>query len=396
MKNYLFILNGGIAIYKVIDVIRHQIKNGNKVRVVMTEMAKHFITPLTFQTLTNEDVFSNFEDNVEDPVAHVSLADWADVIVVAPATANFIAKMANGIGDDFASTIVLARHSPVYVIPAMNSHMWSNFATKRNVKQLRDDGIYVLEPDDGLLAEGYTGKGRFPEIDQINQFLDSEKQVAKDLENFKIVVTAGGTREPIDPVRFIGNFSSGKMGYAIANEAAQRGAKVILITGPTNLKVPTQVISESIETVRDLQESLNKAVTDADVVIMAAAVSDYRPLEKAQHKLKKENFDGNLEIKLVENPDVIANMKRPDTLKMVVGFAAETDDLLDHASTKLAKKRLDMIVANDVSGNGIGFGADDNAVTLLQPDKDKIVLKKQIKNSIAREILNVVAEKIMK
>lgn len=396
MKNYLFILNGGIAIYKVIDVMRHQIKKGNKVRVVMTEMAKQFVTPLTFKTLTNEDVFSNFEDNVEDPVAHVSLADWADVIVVAPATANFIAKMANGIGDDFASTIVLARHSPIYVIPAMNSHMWSNFATKRNVKRLRDDGVYVLEPDDGLLAEGYTGKGRFPKIEQINQFLDSEKQVNKDLKNLKIVVTAGGTREPIDPVRFIGNFSSGKMGYAIANEAAQRGAKVTLITGPTNLDVPFQVTSESIETVQDLQESLDKAVTDADVVIMAAAVSDYRPLEKAQHKLKKENFDGNLEIKLVENPDVIANMKRPDTLKMVVGFAAETDDLLAHASTKLAKKKLDMIVANDVSGEGVGFGADDNAVTLLQPGKDKIVLKKQSKSSIAHKILNVVAKKIIK
>lgn len=390
----LFVITGGIAEYKVVEAVRFQIKAGNQVRVVMTSMAERFVTPLTFSTLTNNIVYDDFDSDTENPVAHVALADWADQIVIAPATANFIGKMANGIADDFASTVVIASHAIKKVLPAMNVNMWNNPSVQRNMKQLRDDGVLILEPDNGLLAEGYSGKGRFPSSDVVNQFINDPQN--KILSGKRIVVTAGGTREAIDPVRFIGNKSSGKMGFAIAEVASQLGAKVTLITGPTKLKITNEskIKRIDIESVADLQEALDQNISGADVLIMAAAVSDYRVAQISDHKMKKDDFNGKLSLELVENPDVLASLKRPKSLKYVAGFAAETNDLLVNASRKIIKKNLNMIIANDVGNPQIGFNSNENEVTIIRPNQANIVISKNEKKVVAEKILKLVAEEI--
>lgn len=390
----LFIITGGIAEYKVADAIRFQIKAGNEVKVVMTEMAEKFITPLTFSTLTNQIVYDSFESNTENPVAHVDLADWAEQVVIAPATANFIGKMANGIADDFASTVVIASKAVKKVLPAMNVNMWNNPAVQRNLQRIQADGVLVLDPAVGALAEGYSGKGRFPEANVVNKFISENSN--KILEGKKVVVTAGGTREAIDPVRFIGNKSSGKMGFAIAKAASAMGADVTLITGPTKLQLnaDTQIHRIDIESVAELQKALDLAIQQADVLIMAAAVSDYRVANVADHKMKKRDFNGRLQLELIENPDILATLKRPAGLKYVVGFAAETNDLLANAQRKIEKKKLNMIVANDVGNVQIGFNSNDNEVTIIRPNLDNVIIKKSDKNLIAKQILEMISEEI--
>lgn len=393
----LFVITGGIAEYKVVEAVRFQIKSGNQVKVVMTQMAKKFVTPLTFATLTNDLVYDDFEINTENPVAHVALADWADKIVIAPATANFIGKMANGIADDFASTVVIASIATKLLLPAMNVNMWNNPAVQRNIEQLKVDGVVVLEPAVGELAEGYSGKGRFPDAEIVNAFISTPLEKRENLfKGTHIVVTAGGTREAIDPVRYIGNESSGKMGFALAQVAERLGAQVTLISGPTNLVLPAKSSIQriNIKSVADLQAVLDTAVQDADILIMAAAVSDYRVAKIADHKMKKDDFNGELEIKLIENPDILATLKRPDSLRYVVGFAAETNDLIENAQRKILKKNLNMIVANDVGNPQIGFESNQNAVTILRPHQANIELKKNDKSIIAEQILKLIDQEI--
>ncbi|APR28322.1 bifunctional phosphopantothenoylcysteine decarboxylase/phosphopantothenate--cysteine ligase CoaBC [Pediococcus acidilactici] len=392
----LFVITGGIAEYKVVEAVRYQVKAGNAVKVVMTKMAEEFVTPLTFATLTNEPVYDDFKSDLGKPVAHVALADWADQVVVAPATANFIAKMALGIADDFASTVVLASSAKKRVLPAMNVNMWQNPAVQRNLTQLKADGVEILEPVVGELAEGYSGKGRFPSAEVVNQFISQPVGSSQQLAGYKVVVTAGGTREAIDPVRFIGNRSSGKMGFALAQQAAAAGATVTLITGPTNLSLDThsKIKRIDIEDVAELKAALDQELKNADVLIMAAAVSDYRVAKVSTHKLKKHDFKNGLQLELVENPDILATLDRPDRLKYVVGFAAETDDLLENATGKMQRKGLNMVVANDVGNPEIGFNVDDNAVTILRPDQRAKVIAKQSKVKIAEAILKIVSEEL--
>lgn len=392
----LFVITGGIAEYKVVEAVRYQVKAGNAVKVVMTKMAEEFVTPLTFATLTNEPVYDDFKSDLGKPVAHVALADWADQVVVAPATANFIAKMALGIADDFASTVVLASSAKKRVLPAMNVNMWQNPAVQRNLTQLKADGVEILEPVVGELAEGYSGKGRFPSAEMVNQFISQPVSSSQQLAGYKVVVTAGGTREAIDPVRFIGNRSSGKMGFALAQQAAAAGATVTLITGPTNLSLDTnsKIKRIDIEDVAELKAALDQELKNADVLIMAAAVSDYRVAKVSTHKLKKHDFKNGLQLELVENPDILATLDRPDRLKYVVGFAAETDDLLENATGKMQRKGLNMVVANDVGNPEIGFNVDDNAVTILRPDQRAKVIAKQSKVKIAEAILKIVSEEL--
>ncbi|RWY86007.1 bifunctional phosphopantothenoylcysteine decarboxylase/phosphopantothenate--cysteine ligase CoaBC [Pediococcus acidilactici] len=392
----LFVITGGIAEYKVVEAVRYQVKAGNAVKVVMTKMAEEFVTPLTFATLTNEPVYDDFKSDLGKPVAHVALADWADQVVVAPATANFIAKMALGIADDFASTVVLASSAKKRVLPAMNVNMWQNPAVQRNLTQLKADGVEILEPVVGELAEGYSGKGRFPSAEVVNQFISQPVGSSQQLAGYKVVVTAGGTREAIDPVRFIGNRSSGKMGFALAQQAAAAGATVTLITGPTNLSLDThsKIKRIDIEDVAELKAALDQELKNADVLIMAAAVSDYRVAKVSTHKLKKHDFKNGLQLELVENPDILATLDRPDRLKYVVGFAAETDDLLENATEKMQRKGLNMVVANDVVNPEIGFNVDDNAVTILRPDQRAKVIAKQSKVKIAEAILKIVSEEL--
>lgn len=392
----LFVITGGIAEYKVVEAVRYQVKAGNAVKVVMTKMAEEFVTPLTFATLTNEPVYDDFKSDLGKPVAHVALADWADQVVVAPATANFIAKMVLGIADDFASTVVLASSAKKRVLPAMNVNMWQNPAVQRNLTQLKADGVEILEPVVGELAEGYSGKGRFPSAEVVNQFISQPVSSSQQLAGYKVVVTAGGTREAIDPVRFIGNRSSGKMGFALAQQAAAVGATVTLITGPTNLSLDTnsKIKRIDIEDVAELKAALDQELKNADVLIMAAAVSDYRVAKVSTHKLKKHDFKNGLQLELVENPDILATLDRPDRLKYVVGFAAETDDLLENATGKMQRKGLNMVVANDVGNPEIGFNVDDNAVTILRPDQRAKVIAKQSKVKIAEAILKIVSEEL--
>lgn len=392
----LFVITGGIAEYKVVEAVRYQVKAGNAVKVVMTKMAEEFVTPLTFATLTNEPVYDDFKSDLGKPVAHVALADWADQVVVAPATANFITKMALGIADDFASTVVLASSAKKRVLPAMNVNMWQNPAVQRNLTQLKADGVEILEPVVGELAEGYSGKGRFPSAEVVNQFISQPVGSSQQLAGYKVVVTAGGTREAIDPVRFIGNRSSGKMGFALAQQAAAAGATVTLITGPTNLSLDThsKIKRIDIEDVAELKAALDQELKNADVLIMAAAVSDYRVAKVSTHKLKKHDFKNGLQLELVENPDILATLDRPDRLKYVVGFAAETDDLLENATGKMQRKGLNMVVANDVGNPEIGFNVDDNAVTILRPDQRAKVIAKQSKVKIAEAILKIVSEEL--
>lgn len=392
----LFVITGGIAEYKVVEAVRYQVKAGNAVKVVMTKMAEEFVTPLTFATLTNEPVYDDFKSDLGKPVAHVALADWADQVVVAPATANFIAKMALGIADDFASTVVLASSAKKRVLPAMNVNMWQNPAVQRNLTQLKADGVEILEPVVGELAEGYSGKGRFPSAEVVNQFISQPVSSSQQLAGYKVVVTAGGTREAIDPVRFIGNRSSGKMGFALAQQAAAAGATVTLITGPTNLSLDThsKIKRIDIEDVAELKAALDQELKNADVLIMAAAVSDYQVAKVSTHKLKKHDFKNGLQLELVENPDILATLDRPDRLKYVVGFAAETDDLLENATRKMQRKGLNMVVANDVGNPEIGFNVDDNAVTILRPDQSAKVIAKQSKVKIAEAILKIVSEEL--
>lgn len=393
-KNIVLIVTGGVAAYKAATFARLLIKEKATVRVVLTSAASEFITDKTFAALTQQPVLTDLFDNNVDYIAHISLADWADYIFVVPTTANMIAKIAHGIADDAASAVILARHTPLIVVPAMNVNMYENPAVQRNLAQLKADGVFIIEPVTGLLAEGYVGKGRMPEpLEILKQSELKLRQKDGQLKGRKVIVTAGGTLEPIDPVRYISNRSSGKMGLAFAQAASEAGAEVLLIT-TSNLSVPFGVEVKRVETAQQMLDAILASYDWADLVVMAAAVADYRFSQPAKQKIKKQTEHQGLHLDLVENPDILAQLGAAKTHQYLIGFAAETDDLLAHASEKLKKKHVDMLLANDVSKENIGFGYDTNELLILEPEKSPLTLPLAPKLELARQILLAVAKKI--
>ncbi|MEA3541281.1 MAG: bifunctional phosphopantothenoylcysteine decarboxylase/phosphopantothenate synthase [Pseudomonadota bacterium] len=385
----LLIISGGIAAYKSLELVRGLRRRGIAVRAVLTESAKQFVTPLSLGVLTEDQVFDDlFDLKAEREIGHIQLSRQADLVVVAPATANILAKMANGIADDLATTLLLATDKPVLAVPAMNVRMWHHKATQRNLAMLRADGVQVMEPDDGEMACGEFGKGRLPEpeaiVAEIERMLSSvpvepfaalslqERPSAgaarKDsLSGRHVLVTAGPTHEPIDPVRYIANRSSGKQGFAIAAAAAQAGARVTLVAGPVHLPTPAGVTRVDVETAREMLAAVEAALP-ADAAIMVAAVADWRTADAAEQKIKKDGSGAPAPLMLVENPDILATLARHARRPaLLVGFAAETQTIAEHAQAKLAKKGADWIVANDVSGppGSSVMGGDVNAVQIV-------------------------------
>lgn len=392
-KKIVLGVTGGIAVYKAVDLVSRLRKQGAEVRVVMTEHAQEFVTPLTFKEISgNKVAVSMWESNQEFNVEHIALANWADVFVVAPATANILAKMVCGIADDLLSTTLLAAQAPIIVCPAMNTGMYENPATQENIAKLQQRGITVMPPAVGMLACGTSGAGRLPEPQNIVDFI--KEFIAKregDMRGLKVLVTAAGTREPIDPVRFVGNRSSGKMGYAIAQAAAERGADVLLVTGPSALAVPPNVKACKVETTAEMLDACLKAYDSVDIVIKAAAVADYRPHDVADQKIKKKTDDA-LTVVMDKNPDILKELGSRKKHQILVGFAAETQNLLENAREKVVKKNLDMIVANDVTAAGAGFNADTNIVKFLFPDGKVCSLKQMPKTEVAAKLLDTVMQ----
>ena len=395
MKATIYI-TGSIAAYKAISVVRDFQKEGHEVRVAMTEEAVHLIGTQTLAALTKHPVLTDlWKENTADKIQHIELADWTEIAVVVPATANFIAKIANGIADDAASTTFLATAAPKYVIPAMNSHMCSNPALQRNLQQLKQDGIFVMDPDTGRLAEGYSGKGRMPEPAAIMNWVNSSLQVNDELAGKKVVITAGGTVSPLDPVRYLGNSSSGKMGIALANAALAADAEVVLIVGHISVAIPKspKMTVIRVETTEEMLAAVKEAFSTADALIMAAAVADYEPVNYIDHKIKKQDQGDKLKIYLKETPDILKTMgSLKKEQQVVVGFAAETNDLLENAAKKLKNKNADMIVANNVS-QGV-FGSDKDKVTVLRKDKANENIAETAKVEIAKKIITLVAEEL--
>ena len=388
-KKIVLGVTGGVAIFKSVQLVSNLRKQGCEVRVVMTDHAQEFITPMMFAEISGNKVATSMWDkNQEFHVEHIALATWADCYLIAPATANSLAKMACGIADDLLSTTILAAQCPVIVCPAMNTNMYEHPATQANLKILAERGVTIMDPASGYLACGVTGKGRMPEPLEIQNFLDAFfAKKEGDMRGLKVLVTAAGTREPIDPVRFVGNRSSGKMGYAVAEIAASRGAEVILVSGPSALKPPANVKTINVETTNEMLEACLAAYDDVDIVIKAAAVADYRPRDVAEQKIKKKNDDA-MTVVMDKNPDILKTLGSKKTHQVLIGFAAETQNLLDNAHEKVVKKNLDMIVANDVTMQNAGFNADTNIVKLLYANGDLKSLDCLPKLEVARIILD--------
>lgn len=390
-------LTGGIAAYKAVQVVRNLEKQGHDVWVVMTKNAEHFVTTNTLAALTKYPVLDDlWEKENEASIPHVHLARWSQLALVVPATANFISKMANGIADDAASTTILATKAPKLVVPAMNDQMWNNPATKRNISLLKRDGVHVMEPATGMLAEGYVAKGRMPEPEEITAWVENILNQNKILKNKTVIVTAGGTQEAIDPVRFIGNRSSGKMGIAIAQEAADAGAQVKLIYGNVSVELPKAGNIELIHAAssEEMLTAVKREFEQGDALVMAAAVADWRMAKVADHKLKKDPEQNTLSLTLVKTKDILREVARHKKVnQVVVGFAAETNDLLKNAQKKLMSKGADMIVANDVSKNV--FGNDQDQVVILEQNNTRIdkwpLMSKQ---AIAKGLVKKIADKL--
>jgi len=366
-RRILLAVSGGIAAYKVPELVRALDRGGHAVRCVLTEAATRFVSPLVLQTLTREPVRTSLLDpGQEGQIGHIDLADWAEAAVVAPATANVLAKLAHGIADDAVTTVLLATRAPLLVAPAMNVNMWEHPATQANLALLRARGVQFVGPDAGELACGWEGAGRMSEPAAIAGAVELVLGT-KSLAGERVVVTAGGTREPIDGVRALVNRSSGKMGFALAAEAARRGAAVVLVAGPSALATPAGVRRIDVETALDMRAAVLAELPAATAVVMAAAVADFRPAEPIAGKLKKEDLaeGAGLELRLVQNPDILAEVSRDRGSKIVVGFAAESRDVIAAARRKLLRKGCDLIVANDVSRSDAGFESDRNAVALL-------------------------------
>ena len=383
-KTIVLGITGSIAAYKAADIASRLTKEGAKVEVVMTEAATWFIAPLTLSSITGRGVVTDmFEPDSERTIKHVALGEAADLVVIAPATASLIAKLAAGIADEMPSLIVLATKAPIILAPAMHANMYLNPITQENLAKLKARGFIIIEPEYGRLASGGVGPGRLADTDKIVGTIKQVLGRRGDLAGKKLVVTAGGTREPIDPVRHIGNPSSGKMGYAIAEAARDRGAEVKLITAPTSLPQPAGVDVIAVKTTIEMQKAVVKAVKGADALIMAAAVSDYQPRTTARDKIKKDK--PGLELELVRTPDILAEV-RGDFIR--VGFAAESNDIIANAKKKLEKKKLDLIVANDITAADSGFGVDTNKVIIIDKKGGVEELPLMSKREVADRILD--------
>jgi phosphopantothenoylcysteine decarboxylase/phosphopantothenate--cysteine ligase len=384
---------GGIAAYKSVELLRLLRKADAHVRVVLTENAQWFVGPGTFQALSGQSVCTSiFEQGDDAAIRHIDWAQAADVVVIAPATANMIGKLANGIADDALSTFMMAVTSPVLICPSMNTHMYESRAVQRNLERLRSDGYFILEPVSGKLACGTTGPGRLPEASLIFDYI-AGFFIPKDFKNRRVLVTAGPTQEPIDPVRFISNPSSGKMGYALAKAAAQRGAEVILVSGPTSLPDPYGIEVVKTRTAAEMAHAVFERMEGVAVIIKAAAVSDYRPKVQAAQKIKKNQEE--MVLVLEKSQDILRELGRRKRNQILVGFAAETEDLEKNAHSKLDAKNLDMIVGNIVGDPGSGFGSDMNKVTFFFRDGGKESLAAMEKERLAHILLDRVRERIM-
>jgi phosphopantothenoylcysteine decarboxylase/phosphopantothenate--cysteine ligase len=379
-------VTGSIAAYKAVYLLRELGRLGAAITVCLSEHAREFVGPLTFRTLSGRPVLSNlFDPQSAEAVEHVAVAERCDAVVVAPATANLLAKAAHGIADDFLTTLLLAARGPVLMVPAMDGGMWEHPAVIANVATLRGRGVTVLEPDTGALASGLSGKGRFPEVEDIVEALRRVLTPVRDLAGDRVLVTAGPTREPIDPVRYISNRSSGKMGYGLAAAALRRGAAVTLISGPTALTPPSGAVFVPVQTAEDMREAVLHHLERTTIVVKAAAVADYRAKRAATTKIKGKH---DLTLELTPNPDILAEVAARRSGAFVVGFAAETHDVAANARAKLESKGIDLLVANDVSQTGIGFDAEDNEVLLLDRWGGARALPRMPKTAVADAILS--------
>ena len=379
-------VTGSIAAYKAVYLLRELTRLGASVTVCLSEHAREFVGPLTFRTLSGRPVLADlFDPQSADAVEHVALAERAAAVLVAPATANVLAKAAHGIADDFLTTLLLAARAPVVMAPAMDGGMWEHPAVAANVATLRGRGVTVIEPERGALASGLTAQGRLPEVDVIVEALVRALAPSRDLAGDRIVVTAGPTREPIDPVRYISNRSSGKMGYGLATAALRRGAHVTLISGPTALTPPAGAVFVPVQTAEEMREAVLHHLTGASVVIKAAAVADYRAVKPSDTKIKGKR---DLTLALTPNPDILAEVAARRTGAFIVGFAAETNDVAANARAKLESKGIDLLVANDVSRREIGFDADDNEVLLIDRWGGSRSLPRMPKTAVADAILS--------
>ncbi|KOO49335.1 bifunctional phosphopantothenoylcysteine decarboxylase/phosphopantothenate--cysteine ligase CoaBC [Viridibacillus arvi] len=364
-KNILLCVSGGIAVYKAVALVSKLSQAGANVKVMMTESATRFVTPLSFQVMSKNDVYTDtFDEKDSSVIAHIDLADWADLIIVAPATANVIGKLANGIADDMVTTTLLATTAKVWIAPAMNVHMYDNLAVKRNIAQLAKDGYEFIEPSEGFLACGYVGKGRLEEPEKITalaaQFFEPKNEL---LKGKKVVISAGPTRERIDPVRYLTNFSTGKMGYAMAAAAHELGAETVLVSGSVAIEPPAGVRVVHVESAEDMLQAMLTEYDDANIVVKTAAVADYRPKTAHVQKMKKQPGDAIIELE--RTTDILLTLGKLKKDQLLIGFAAETNDVLKYAKGKLEKKNANYIVANDVTQDGAGFGTDTNTVTLV-------------------------------
>lgn len=391
-KQILLGVTGGIAAYKSADLVRRLQDAGASVQVVMTPAAQEFITPLTMQALSGNPVHTQLLDpEAEAGMGHIQLARWADLVLIAPATADFMARLTQGMGNDLLTSICLATAAPIAIAPAMNQGMWHNQATQTNLDTLIKRKIHIFGPAEGGQACGDVGPGRMLEplqlVDAAASLFTSGSLAGK-----KVVITAGPTREALDPVRYLSNYSSGKMGYALAQAAAEAGAETILISGPTQLATPARVKRIDVVSAEDMHKASLAAAQGCDVFIAAAAVADYRPTQIAAQKMKKGESE-TLTLSLVKNPDIVASIAALEPKPFTIGFAAESEHLLDYARSKLQRKNLDLVVANDISDNNIGFNSDNNAVTLVEKNTTTEISQRS-KQQLARELIALFAQKI--
>ena len=392
MKHILLAVTGGIAAYKAIDLTSKLTQAGYEVRVMLSNHAQEFVTPLAFQSISKNPVYTNtFKEENPQEIQHVALGDWADVIIVAPATANTIAKLSVGIADDMITSTLLATETQTFIAPAMNVHMYENKRTQHNIETLKADGYQFIEPGDGYLACGYVAKGRMEEplqiVSVINQYFHQQEiQVESSFNGKHALVTAGPTIEVIDPVRFVSNRSSGKMGFAIANALKKRGAHVTLVTGPTQLADPEGIEVIHVESAEEMFQETAKRYDMQDIVVKAAAVSDYTPSEVLDHKMKKQ--DGDLTVKFKRTQDILKYLGEHKTNQYLVGFAAETQNIEKYAQDKLIRKNADVIISNNVGDHSIGFSSDENELTMHFKNQDMINIKKGKKVEIANDILD--------
>lgn len=392
MKHILLAVTGGIAAYKAIDLTSKLTQAGYEVRVMLSNHAQEFVTPLSFQAISRNPVYTNtFKEETPEEIQHVSLGDWADAIVIAPATANTIAKLSVGIADDMITSTLLATETPKFVAPAMNVHMFENPRTQHNIEVLKGDGYHFIEPGDGYLACGYVAKGRMEEPLQIvsimNQFFSNDAvSTDSSFSGKKALVTAGPTVEVIDPVRYVTNRSSGKMGFAIAEALREKGAEVTLVTGPTQLTDPKGINVIHVQSAEDMFNAVKERYNAQDIIFKAAAVSDYTPSEVLDHKMKKR--EGDLSVTFKRTTDILKYLGDNKKHQYLVGFAAETQNIEGYAQDKLARKNADVIISNNVGDQSIGFSSDDNELTMHFKNKDMVNIKKGKKRELAKQILD--------